>query len=325
MKLKILALCFLLTIVLLAIGFAYMNLYAKHNGNIISVDTLDLPVYKSDIVSKITAEATTSTKVAITNTTTVEDKSVKLAFDDVYRRGLWGGAEQGKSYLFCMKKINQPSSLIIFIHLGGGSGPGSTVTYTINCRKILYKLIKQYNVSSMLDAPCGAMAWMPILLANLSNETNKTFRYHGVDVVESVVNSSRSRFSNRSDEWQFSTVDFTQHSLPANYELIFSRDALQHLPMEKVVNALRMFSLVPGARFLLVGSYVKDSMNRNIGAGDYFSIDLTRPPFNLNNYISVISEDRLDPPFKHLVLYDIPNYLSQIDFEKMLNDVRAHV
>ena len=38
---------------------------------------------------------------------------------------------------------------------GGGSGVGSTIEYTRNCRNILHKVIKKYNVKSMIDAPCG--------------------------------------------------------------------------------------------------------------------------------------------------------------------------
>jgi hypothetical protein len=171
----------------------------------------------------------------------------------------------------------------------------------------------------MLDAPCGAMVWMPILLRRLSIETNQTFRYHGVDIVESVINASIEKFQNYSKEWQFSVLDFTQQELPANYDLIFSRDALQHLSYERIVGALRMFGSAKGARYLLVGSYMV-AKNRNIKVGDCFYINLTKPPFSLTQYVEIISENVPDSSVKHLILYDIPNYLSKVNFDLMLND-----
>jgi hypothetical protein len=169
----------------------------------------------------------------------------------------------------------------------------------------------------MIDAPCGAMAWMPILLKRLSNETNRTFRYFGVDVVESVVNKSIGKFQNFSGEWQFATIDFTRQQLPHGYELIFSRDALQHLPIVKVVAALRMYASTRGARYLLVGSYL-NGQNQKIKTGDYYSIKLIDPPFNLKQYVEIFDEQM--PGGKHLILYDVPNYLSKIDYDQMLVD-----
>jgi hypothetical protein len=50
-------------------------------------------------------------------------------------------------------------------------------------------------------------------------------------------------------------------------------------------------------------------------------INLLGPPFNLNGYVELISEETRDK--KHLVLYDIPNYLSRVDFDRMLVDSLA--
>jgi hypothetical protein len=166
----------------------------------------------------------------------------------------------------------------------------------------------------MLDAPCGSMSWMPFLLENITNEI-PDFRYHGVDVVESIINSAKIKYSNRSDKWQLSVLDFSQQSLPSNYDLIFSRDALQHLPLVKVLDSLKLMSRTAGARFLLVGSYLKNGSNKNIEIGNYFPIDLTKPPFNLNNYIATFDEQTHE--FKHLILYDIENYLRFVNFDEM--------
>lgn len=62
-------------------------------------------------------------------------------------------------------------------------------------------------------------------------------------------------------------VDYSAQPLPKGYELIFSRDSLQHIPMHgawQFLNNVR----ASGAKYLLVGSYVKSAApNRNIAGG----------------------------------------------------------
>lgn len=73
-----------------------------------------------------------------------------------------------------------------------------------------------------------------------------------------------------------------------------------------------------GARYLLVGSFQTEySKNVNIGVGNYFRIDLRKPPFNLTGYVRVYDEISRSPTPKSLILYDIPNYLRQIDFDSV--------
>jgi hypothetical protein len=103
--------------------------------------------------------------------------------------------------------------------------------------------------------------------------------------------------------------------------------------LSKIFYSLQAYSRVKGARYLLVGSYLgignnktknntttrRSSQNRNIKVGDAFSIDLTSAPFNLSEYVHVYSETGRDPDpkTKSLILYDIPNYLSRVDFDRM--------
>ena len=171
----------------------------------------------------------------------------------------------------------------------------------------------------MIDAPCGSMSWIPLLLKNISNEI-EDFRYYGVDVVESIINASKLKYKHMSHLWQINVLDFTQQQLPSNYDLIFSRDALQHLPLIKVVDALKTFANTKDAKYLLVGSYLKSNENKNVSIGGYFPINLTKPPFNLDNYVEIFDEKT--PGNKNLILYDIQNYLSKIDFDKIKSNLK---
>ena len=118
----------------------------------------------------------------------------------------------------------------------------STLEYTKICREILYNVIKKYSIKSIIDAPCGSFHWMKHVVQNATSEIGPAFKYHGIDIVESVINKSRTIYSQVHPNWKFSQIDITTQPVPQGYDLIFSRDALQHLPLLKVINALENFA-----------------------------------------------------------------------------------
>lgn len=226
---------------------------------------------------------------------TTTENEVKREFNLIYRDAVWS---------------NQ----------GGGSGLGSGINHTVTIRGIIENLIDEFSIKSMLDAPCGSFHWMPLLLNKLKQKFEPRglrFRYHGVDVVDLLIEKARAEYANETD-WQFSVREIATDKLPDNYELILSRDALQHLSYEKIFYALRAYSRIKRARFLLVGSYLgKHGMNYNIKIGEYFPIDLTAEPFNLKGYMRTYDEKIMGVRPKSIVLYDIPNYLRKFDFDAL--------
>lgn len=93
----------------------------------------------------------------------------------------------------------------------------------------------------------------------------------------------------------------------------------------KIVNSLEAYSRVRGAKYLLVGSYFDNFIeNINIEIGQEFLINLTKPPFNLNKYIRIYFESNYIGPRKSLILYDIANYLSKVDFNKIRIDINQN-
>jgi hypothetical protein len=245
------------------------------------------------IFSTYHTETSKITDARSTTTQKTYNDELKRVFDNIYKHKSWGDGEYG----------------------GLGSGHGSSLNYTLETRKILSTVIKKYNINSMIDAPCGAMLWMPFLLRNLSDQ----FSYHGIDIVESIINASRIKYSSQTN-WNFSFIDFSSQTLPndKNYELIFSRDALQHLSYEKIINALENFSKTPNVRYLLVGTYKNANSNKNIGPGGVFLINLFKKPFELTEYLDLYEEkfDTIEGT-KFLALYDVQNYLKNIDFNEM--------
>jgi hypothetical protein len=172
---------------------------------------------------------------------------------------------------------------------GGGSGPGSSISQTTVTREILYEFITKNGITSIVDAPCGAFFWQPLLLERLPK-----VNYYGIDVVGSVIEKN----VREHPHFNFGTLDITKDDLPRGKDLIFSRDTLQHLSLEQVRCVLRKFKEAE-PKFLLVGSY-PNGINCDEPTGNYFPINLSKPPFSLEPQ-SIYNEQT--PDDKHLFLY----------------------
>ena len=201
----------------------------------------------------------------------------------------------------------------------GGSGTGSGLAVTQYAMSCVRTVVNKFEIRSMADVPCGGMHWQPSLLRDLKEDV-RDFTFQGVDIVRSVIEAHQAKFVNH--PWMvFEVLDFTRAHVSAGIELILCRDALQHLPLGKAIDALEMFSQSK-ARFLLVGSYLgSDGDNKLIEVGDYYSIDLTADPFSLSGYQHLYHEhtretqNELD---KHLLLFPI-TYLKSVDYNAMRN------
>ena len=47
----------------------------------------------------------------------------------------------------------------------------------------------------MVDAPCGSFLWMKLVVENITAEIEPSFKYHGIDIVESVIRKSQIKYS----------------------------------------------------------------------------------------------------------------------------------
>ena len=226
---------------------------------------------------------------------------VEAAFSVIYNQSLWGEG-------------------------GSRSGDGSTMKNTRGVTRILLELIASLSVRKLMDAPCGAMAWQLPLLKQLA-QRHPNFSYLGLDVVESVIEGNRALLAPHVQAlWhtglsaEFQKVNLVEERLPRGYDLILSRDALQHNRLEDVWSMLHAYGNTD-ARWLLVGSYPNGSLNcgtvreattpnRQIRAtGGYFCIDLQQPPFSLNP-TQVLAEATHDR--KALYLFERREFASQV-------------
>jgi hypothetical protein len=170
----------------------------------------------------------------------------------------------------------------------------------------------------MVDAPCGAMVWMPLVLEKLAARIGPCFRYTGLDVVRPVIATNEKTFATL-PFMDFGVVDFAEEALTGGpHDLIFCRDALQHLNMRLILKALARFTeYLHGSpsRYFLVGSY-KNGRNKNIETGEYFHIDLRLPPFSMTPY-EVFDEVVGERDYPKVLLLFRGDYLRTLDFAAM--------
>lgn len=69
-------------------------------------------------------------------------ESVQAEFERIYQQSAWGKE-------------------------GGGSGTGSTTHATRYAKTVLELVMHKYRLHSIVDAPCGAMVWIPTVLRAL--------------------------------------------------------------------------------------------------------------------------------------------------------------
>jgi hypothetical protein len=177
------------------------------------------------------------------------------------------------------------------------SGGGSTIEFTKHTREIIFKIISEYNIKSMLDAACGDFEWMPLLLQKLDGN----FNYIGCDIVPTLIHQHKLSHS----QYEFYHFDFVNDKLPI-CDLIFCRDALQHLPIDDIKKALNNFSK-SGAKYLLTTTHIRYPQwknKRDIRVGQCRDRNLLLEPFNLEDPLAIYSEKNIGHKF--LGLWELP-------------------
>ncbi len=175
-------------------------------------------------------------------------------FTDIYRRKAWG---EGDSV----------------------SGPGSDAEQTRAVVEALPGLIRELEVSSMLDVPCGDFHWM-------STVPLEGIRYTGADIVKELIGRNRREYAREGVD--FECLDLLNDRLPA-VDLVLCRDCLVHLPLEQVGQALSNLRR-SGSRYLLTTHFPASEHNAEIEMGDWRPLNLERPPFDLPPPLRAIQE-----------------------------------
>lgn len=148
------------------------------------------------------------------------------------------------------------------------SGPGSTVDHTIELRNGINHLIRELQILSILDAPCGDFNWMKGL--DLSD-----VQYTGVDIVSELID--RNVMLYEGDHIQFVRKDICSDKLP-RADLILNRDCLVHFSYDHIHKALQNM-ISSGSTYLATTSFAYNMINFDITTGDWRPLNLQRDPF----------------------------------------------
>lgn len=152
------------------------------------------------------------------------------------------------------------------------SGPGSMIEYTANLRKELPGLLAKFGIASVLDAPCGDMNWMRLVLAE-----NPSLQYTGGDIVKGLVEQNARNYAG--PNVRLVELDITRDALP-KADMMICRDCLFHLPQQKIFDFIDNFRN-SDVEYLLTTSYITDgNFNTDIHTGFFFPINLLHAPYN---------------------------------------------
>lgn len=153
------------------------------------------------------------------------------------------------------------------------SGPGSTFASTRRLREALPRLVDQFQITSVLDAACGASYWMPDLPG-----------YVGVDIVPEAIEAVCDAFPTR----RYEVADIVTDDLP-RCDAVIVRDVLAHLMTRDAVAALENIRRT-GARWLFATTFVGADNSIPAATGGYHEIDLTAAPFGLPKPVRLIPD-----------------------------------
>lgn len=156
------------------------------------------------------------------------------------------------------------------------SGPGSTHGATLRLQRILPELMAGLGAYSILDASCGEGNWMPDLPG-----------YVGVDISASAITIARAKHPDR----RYLIRDICVDELPT-VDVVFCRDALQHLSLAEGLVALRNFRLTR-ATWLICSTH-EGGLNVDISTGGYYEPDMQAPPFSLGTPWMMVEDGSWD-------------------------------
>jgi SAM-dependent methyltransferase len=160
------------------------------------------------------------------------------------------------------------------------SGEGSDMVQTAEIRRVLPELMRELQIKSFLDAPCGDWFWMKETPLGVD-------KYIGADIVEKLIEDNRQKFSDEKHE--FICRDLAKDDLPC-VDLIFCRDCLVHLNYADVMKVLENFKR-SGSKYLLTTTFAGRAENKDLVGKDIWrTLNLQVAPFNFPQPVKLINE-----------------------------------
>ena len=185
--------------------------------------------------------------------------TAKEAFTNVYETNYWMGGTVGESV----------------------SGAGSTLAETKKVIQVINSLIKELNIKTFLDLPCGDFNWMQHV--NLSG-----VQYIGADIVDPLIAKNAKKYT--SDNIQFQVLNLIEDPLP-KCDMLLTRDCVMHLSFSDIYKSMKNIK-ASGCKYLLITTSPEHSINfESVTGGDCRNLNLEKKPFNFPPPMRIFNEE----------------------------------
>ena len=184
------------------------------------------------------------------------------------------------------QKFNEAFKANIWGNLPSRSGPGSTLDQTRVILAEIPRLLRRFQIKTVLDIPCGDLFWMKEIRSELEQILS---RYTGADIVPELINQNRERY--QTPKISFEVLNLVQDDLPKS-DLILTRDCLIHLSFNCIADSL-LNAQRSGSTYLLASTYTKPRPNVDIEEDVSLlgrAINLCAPPFSFPEPLLLINE-----------------------------------
>ena len=178
------------------------------------------------------------------------------------------------------------------------SGLGSTLKYTENLRHELPKLLRQFSLRRVFDAPCGDFNWMKSVVDQTAVE------YVGGDIVLPLVKALNQKYENPTKRIAFVHIDLTRDEFPSA-DLMICRDCLFHLSFKDTHSLLDNY-VRSGIPYLLTTTHHHGGNfnNFDIQTGGFRMIDLFSAPYHFPREVLASIDDWVEPdPRRQMCLW----------------------
>ena len=208
-------------------------------------------------------------------------------------RGKKKSAEQLFSDIYVTNRWNSKESR---------SGKGSELVITRILRRELPILLKELNVKTMLDVPCGDFNWL--------KEVDISFleKYIGADIVSELIEANRELYRNEFSNIEFEKIDVVVDTLPET-DMILCRDLFIRLSFEDIDKALDNIRK-SNSKYVLATSFPSIGENIDIETGKHHPVNLLLPPFSFPEPMRSIKEFAQNPNLSKILglwmINDIP-------------------
>jgi Methyltransferase domain len=167
------------------------------------------------------------------------------------------------------------------------SGWGSTLEYTVNLRRQLPQLFKDFSIMSIYDAPCGDFNWMRSVIQQ------SDITYYGADIVPAMIDNIQRQFG--TPKVTFKCADITLDEFP-KVDLWLCRDCLFLLSNRDIILALSNF-LASGTPLVLTTTHLNTGgfENADIRTGGFRFIDLFSAPYFFPREVLARIPDWIEP------------------------------